>query len=104
MAQSMANLQLHDTPFTSPAPRFVTLTLSKANLQLYDAKKKGTDSDTHWHRLLTDDQFVERGMVSGSLPRFFVDAALPPFVVLSHGVGPAGIGCSPTTNRWSGVW
>mmetsp|Transcript_20861 Transcript_20861/g.67301 ORF Transcript_20861/g.67301 Transcript_20861/m.67301 type:complete len:302 (-) Transcript_20861:158-1063(-) len=41
----------------------VTMTLVKANLQIYDAGKKGTAADTHWHRLLTTDQYVERGMV-----------------------------------------
>lgn len=41
----------------------VTLNLTKANLQLYDGQKKGTQTDTHWHRLLTEDQYVERGMV-----------------------------------------
>ena len=32
------------------------MTLVKANLQIYDAGKKGTAADTHWHRLLTTDQ------------------------------------------------
>ncbi len=41
----------------------VVLTLTKANLMLYDGQKKGPAADTHWHRLFTSDQYVERGMV-----------------------------------------
>ncbi len=42
----------------------VTLSLVKANLVIYDAQAKGTEADTHWHRLFTHDQYTERGMIA----------------------------------------
>jgi len=42
------------------------ITLIKQNLVLYDVAKKGTESDTHWHRLLSTDQFTERGMIDAN--------------------------------------
>ena len=32
------------------------ITLVKQNLVLYDVSAKGTESDTHWHRLFSHDQ------------------------------------------------
>ncbi|KAL3914541.1 MAG: hypothetical protein SGPRY_007585, partial [Prymnesium sp.] len=46
--------------------KVVHITLVKQNLVLYDAKAKGADADTHWHRLFTRDQFTERGMVDAN--------------------------------------
>ena len=43
----------------------VTHRCVKENLCLYDGSK-GVESDTHWHRLFTTDQFVERGMVAAN--------------------------------------
>ena len=44
----------------------VTITLAKANLELYDPSKKGVDADSHWERLMTSDQLVERGMIAAN--------------------------------------
>jgi len=44
----------------------LTLTCVKQNLMLYDPNAKGQDADTHWHRLFTDDQFTERGMIDAN--------------------------------------
>jgi len=44
----------------------VTLTCVKANLMLYDARAKGAEADTHWHRLFTTDQYTERGMIDAN--------------------------------------
>ena len=41
----------------------VTLTLAKANWQLYNPQAKGIAADAHWDRLFTSDQYVERGMI-----------------------------------------
>ena len=43
----------------------ITIVCVKENLCLYDGSK-GTDSDTHWCRLFTTDQLVERGMVAAN--------------------------------------
>ena len=32
---------------------------------IYDAQARGTEADTHWHRLFTHDQYTERGMLAG---------------------------------------
>eukprot|EP00316_Scyphosphaera_apsteinii_P023190 CAMPEP_0119307948 /NCGR_PEP_ID=MMETSP1333-20130426/8301_1 /TAXON_ID=418940 /ORGANISM="Scyphosphaera apsteinii, Strain RCC1455" /LENGTH=617 /DNA_ID=CAMNT_0007311607 /DNA_START=200 /DNA_END=2053 /DNA_ORIENTATION=- len=44
----------------------VTLTLVKQNLMIYDVNAKGAKADTHWHRLLTSDQYTERGMIDAN--------------------------------------
>eukprot|EP00965_Chrysotila_dentata_P100595 3324127-Pleurochrysis_carterae.AAC.4 len=33
---------------------------------LYDARAKGAEADTHWHRLFTTDQYTERGMIDAN--------------------------------------
>ena len=44
---------------------YITIVCVKENLCLYDGSK-GTESDTHWHRLMSADQYVERGMVAAN--------------------------------------
>jgi len=44
---------------------YITIVCQKENLCLYDGSK-GIEADTHWHRLLTVDQYVERGMVAAN--------------------------------------
>lgn len=41
---------------------YITIVCVKENLCIYDGSR-GQESDTHWHRLFTTDQFVERGMI-----------------------------------------
>jgi len=44
----------------------VTIVMVKQNLLLYDVNAKGAAADTHWHRLLTTDQYTERGMIDAN--------------------------------------
>ena len=43
----------------------ITITCVKENLLLYNGAK-GKEADSHWHRLFTSDQFVERGMIAAN--------------------------------------
>jgi tetratricopeptide (TPR) repeat protein len=43
----------------------ITITCTKENIILYNGSK-GRESDTHWQRLFTTDQYVERGMVDAN--------------------------------------
>ena len=44
---------------------YITITCIKENLNLYNGAK-GQEADTHWPRLFTNDQFVERGMIDAN--------------------------------------
>lgn len=44
---------------------YITITAIKENLLLYNGAK-GQEADTHWSRLFTSDQYVERGMVDAN--------------------------------------
>ena len=44
---------------------YITITCIKENLNLYNGAK-GQEADTHWPRLFTTDQFVERGMIDAN--------------------------------------
>lgn len=44
---------------------YITITCVKENLNLYNGAR-GTEADTHWHRLFVTDQYVERGMIAAN--------------------------------------
>ena len=54
----------HQSTWTTDG-RYITIVCVKENLCIYDGSK-GVESDTHWHRLFTNDQYVERGMVAAN--------------------------------------